>query len=168
MSFLKKARLSPTPEINSKLQNLGTSAIRKSVSLDELLKRPQVSLKDLKTWGRFYFFSRKIGPSPLFQQIEIEVKYSGFIQRQVAEVEKFKHLEKIKLPQGLDYSKVPSLSREIREKLNKFKPLNLGQASRISGVTPVAISLLMVYLKKLGDGSIFFKKNRTVPMILNG
>ena len=98
----------------------------------------------------------------------MEVKYSGFIQRQVAEVEKFKHLEKIKLPQGLDYSKVPSLSREIREKLNKFKPLNLGQASRISGVTPVAISLLMVYLKKLGDGSIFFKKNRTVPMILNG
>ena len=82
------------------------------------------------------------------KQIEIEIKYNGFIQRQIAEVARFKNLEKIRLPADFDYSGIPSLSREIREKLIKHKPLNLGQASRISGVTPVAISVLMVYLKK--------------------
>ena len=77
------------------------------------------------------------------------VKYSGFMQRQLSEVEKFKNLEKIRLPQDLEYKGIPGLSLEIREKLSRFKPLNLGQASRISGITPAAISLLMVYLRKL-------------------
>jgi tRNA uridine 5-carboxymethylaminomethyl modification enzyme len=80
--------------------------------------------------------------------VEIEVKYAGFIQRQLSEVERFKNLERIRLPQDLDYSGIPGLSKEIKEKLNRFKPINLGQAARISGVTPVAISILMVYLKK--------------------
>jgi tRNA uridine 5-carboxymethylaminomethyl modification enzyme len=83
------------------------------------------------------------------RQVEIEVKYAGFIQRQLKEVERFKNLEKIRLPPDLDYGLVHGLSREIKEKLHKLKPLNLGQASRISGVTPAAISLLMVYLKKI-------------------
>ena len=82
------------------------------------------------------------------RQIEIEVKYRGFIQRQLKEVEKFKNLEKIRLPADLDYQSINSLSREIKEKLIKFRPLNLGQASRISGVTPVAVSVLMIWLKK--------------------
>jgi tRNA uridine 5-carboxymethylaminomethyl modification enzyme len=81
--------------------------------------------------------------------VEIEVKYSGFIQRQLKDVERFKNLEKIKLPSGLDYSTVNGLSREIKEKLERCRPLNLGQASRISGVTPAAISILMVYLRKI-------------------
>jgi tRNA uridine 5-carboxymethylaminomethyl modification enzyme len=84
------------------------------------------------------------------RSIEIEVKYSGFIDRQLKDVERFKNLEKIRLPEEIDYQKIQSLSKEIREKLQKFKPINLGQASRISGVTPAAISLLMVYLKKYG------------------
>jgi tRNA uridine 5-carboxymethylaminomethyl modification enzyme len=88
-------------------------------------------------------------PESAWQQIEIEVKYAGFIQRQLKDVERFKHLEKIRLPLDFDYSSLSGISREIREKLAKFKPLNLGQASRISGVTPVAISLLMVYLRKI-------------------
>jgi len=87
-------------------------------------------------------------PESAWQQIEIEVKYAGFIQRQFKDVEKFEHLEKIKLPPDFDYSGLSGISREIREKLARFKPINLGQASRISGVTPVAISLLMVYLRK--------------------
>jgi tRNA uridine 5-carboxymethylaminomethyl modification enzyme len=70
------------------------------------------------------------------------------MQRQFKDVERFKHLEKIRLPLDFDYNGLSGISREIREKLIKFKPLNLGQASRISGVTPVAISLLMVYLRK--------------------
>ncbi|MDO8488517.1 MAG: tRNA uridine-5-carboxymethylaminomethyl(34) synthesis enzyme MnmG, partial [Candidatus Omnitrophota bacterium] len=90
-----------------------------------------------------------------WQQIQIEVKYAGFIQRQLKDVERFEHLEKIKLPTDFDYSSLSGISREIREKLAKFKPLNLGQASRISGVTPAAVSLLMVYLRKLKGETVF-------------
>lgn len=115
------------------------------MSLEELLKRPQVSWQHLKNLNHIDIdMDENIG-----KQLEIEVKYAGFIQRQLAEVERFKNLEKIKLPLDLDYNVIPSLSREIREKLNCFQPINLGQASRISGVTPAAISILMVYLKKL-------------------
>jgi len=180
MSFLKATRLKPSQQLNNRLVELGTQAIKKAVTLEEILKRPKINLKELKqiflnadsrqsnadtrrltesnlgesAWNLRisalkYNFSVDI-PEFALAQIEIEVKYAGFIQRQLQEVERFKHLEKIKLSSDLDYANIQSLSREIREKLNKFKPLNLGQASRISGVTPVAISILMVYLKKKG------------------
>ena len=145
INFLKTTRLKPTLEINEGLLRLKTSPIKKAVTLEEILKRPQVSLRELKNLNHI---SLDI-PEFATKQIEIEVKYSGFIKRQLTEVERFKNLEKIRLPEDLDYSGIPSLSREIKEKLNKFRPLNLGQASRISGVTPVAISILMVYLKKI-------------------
>ena len=82
------------------------------------------------------------------RQIEIEVKYKGFIERQMREIGNFKSIEKIRIPEGFEFSKVPSLSKEIIEKLSCVRPVNLGQASRISGITPVAISVLMVYLKR--------------------
>lgn len=145
ISFLRNSWLKPTAQINNALLNLGTSPIKKSVTLEEILKRPQITLKNLKGLDHFHLDVPEIA----LQQVEIEVKYSGFIQRQLTEVERFKNLEKIKLPPDLDYAKIASLSREIREKLNRFRPLNLGQAARISGVTPVAISILMIYLKKL-------------------
>jgi tRNA uridine 5-carboxymethylaminomethyl modification enzyme len=144
INILKATRVKPTPEINKKLEALKTRPLKKSVLLEELLKRPEINLKDLQSLNHL-----NLGiPEFACPQVEIEVKYAGFIQRQIAEVEKFKHLEKIKLPLDLDYSHISALSREIREKLNSFRPLNLGQASRISGVTPAAISLLMVYLKR--------------------
>jgi len=145
LAFLRKTRLNPDKKVNTKLTRLGCPAITRMVSLEELLKRPQVNIKSLKTIHRL-----KSGiPESAWQQIEIEVKYAGFIQRQLKDVERFKHLEKIRLPIDFDYSNLSGISREIREKLAKFKPLNLGQASRISGVTPAAISLLMVYIKKV-------------------
>jgi tRNA uridine 5-carboxymethylaminomethyl modification enzyme len=147
IEFMRRTRIKPAQEINSLLGRLETPAIKRDTSLEEILKRPQVTIRDLKTLEGVYLEI----PDFALPQVEIEVKYSGFIQRQLKNVERFKNLEKIKLPEGLDYSGIPSLSREIREKLNRFKPLNLGQASRISGVTPAAISLLMVYLRKL-DG----------------
>lgn len=129
LDFLKKTRV--------KTDN-------RSVTLEDLLKRPEVRIKDLKMIHKL-----KPGiPESAWQQIQIEVKYAGFIQRQLKDVERFKHLEKIKLPSDFDYSKLSGISREIKEKLVKFKPLNLGQASRISGVTPAAVSLLMVYLRR--------------------
>jgi len=145
LDFLKSNYLKPGAEINEKLASLKTSPVRKSVTLEEILRRPQVSFKDLERLGDFKLALSESAS----KQVEIEVKYAGFIQRQIKEVEKFKNLEKIKLPEALSYSDIPGLSREIREKLASFRPINLGQASRISGVTPAAIALLMVYLKKI-------------------
>jgi tRNA uridine 5-carboxymethylaminomethyl modification enzyme len=145
IDFLKTNYLKPMPQINNRLLSLKTSPIKKAVTLEEILKRPQINWKDLES-----FDGIKLGiPESASREVEIEVKYAGFIQRQLSEVERFKNLEKIKLPLDLDYTNISGLSREIKEKLNRFKPLNLGQVSRISGVTPAAISILMVYLRKL-------------------
>ncbi|MFH1281812.1 MAG: tRNA uridine-5-carboxymethylaminomethyl(34) synthesis enzyme MnmG [Candidatus Omnitrophota bacterium] len=149
LAFLKKTRLKPTKSVNVKLARLNCAPLKKIVVLEELLKRPQISIKDL---NRLVKLKPGISESA-WQQVEIEIKYAGFIQRQFKDVERFKHLEKIRLPADFDYSGLSGISREIREKLAKFKPLNLGQATRISGVTPVAISLLMVYLKKQFRGA---------------
>jgi tRNA uridine 5-carboxymethylaminomethyl modification enzyme len=147
LDFLKKTRVKPGRVVNEKLARFHCAALKRDTTLEELLKRPQISIKDLNMLHKL-----KPGISKsAWQQVEIEIKYAGFIQRQIKDVERFKHLEKIKLPLDFDYSSLSGISREIREKLAKFKPLNLGQASRISGVTPVAISLLMVYLRK-ADG----------------
>ncbi len=145
MAFLKAKQIKPNEEINKVLVSLDSRPITKSFSLEDLLKRPQINLSMLRQLGGI---SIDI-PEFVSQQVEITVKYAGFIDRQLSEVERFKNLEKIRLPQDMDYSVISGLSREIREKLSRFKPLSLGQASRISGVTPAAISILMVYLKKL-------------------
>ena len=116
----------------------------KKISLYQWLKRPGINIGDLK--------QMPIQASPeVLGIIETEVKYSGFIQRQVSQVKGFLHLEKIRVPPGLDYRNIPGLSSEIKEKLRRLQPINLGQASRVSGVTPAAIAILMVYIKKLRD-----------------
>ncbi|MCX5699636.1 MAG: tRNA uridine-5-carboxymethylaminomethyl(34) synthesis enzyme MnmG [Candidatus Omnitrophica bacterium] len=143
--FLKKTRVKPNRSVNVKLARLNCASLKRIVTLEELLKRPQISIKDL---NMLHKLKPGIGESA-WQQVGIDVKYAGFIQRQSKDVGRFKHLEKIRLSSNYDYSSLSGISREIREKLAKFKPLNLGQASRISGVTPVAISLLMVYASRL-------------------
>jgi len=145
INSLRTTRLKPTEQVNNRLIDLKTSPINKPATLEEILKRPQINLEHLKSLGQVNLDI----PEFASRQVEIEVKYAGFIQRQLKEVQRFDNLEKIRLPQGLNYADISGLSREIKEKLNKFKPLNLGQASRISGVTPAAISILMVYLRKL-------------------
>jgi tRNA uridine 5-carboxymethylaminomethyl modification enzyme len=84
------------------------------------------------------------------KQVEIEIKYEGYIKRQMSEIERFRHLEHIRLPEDFDYHGVHGLSNELKEKLSAVRPASLGQASRISGITPAAISVLMVALKALG------------------
>ena len=141
---MQNTRVKPSKEVNAMLEKKKTPPLKKSATLEELLKRPQVTLEDIKGLKEV-----KVDiPDSASLQVEIEVKYRGVVQRQLKDVERFENLEKIKISVGIDYSNINGLSREIREKLNKFKPLNLGQASRISGVTPAAISLLMVYLRK--------------------
>ncbi|MFA4889375.1 MAG: tRNA uridine-5-carboxymethylaminomethyl(34) synthesis enzyme MnmG [Candidatus Omnitrophota bacterium] len=140
IDFLRKTRVRPDAALNN---------LKRVLTLEKILKRPEVSLSDLKNFSNIPLEI----PEFAMRQVEIEVKYSGFIQRSLKEVEKFKNLEHIRLPDKINYLEVAGLSREIKEKLEKFRPLNLGQASRISGVTPAAISILMVYLKKLNARS---------------
>jgi tRNA uridine 5-carboxymethylaminomethyl modification enzyme len=89
-------------------------------------------------------------PDAVKEQVQIQIKYAGYIDRQAKEVERHEHYENLKLPADLDYMDVKALSIEVRQKLNKHRPETLGQASRISGVTPAAISLLLVHLKRGG------------------
>jgi tRNA uridine 5-carboxymethylaminomethyl modification enzyme len=98
---------------------------------------------------------------PVIEQVEIAAKYSGYIDRQKAEVERAAHYEHMKLPPDIDYLKVTSLSFEARQKLSKHRPETLGQASRISGITPASISLLLIHLKKGGYGGL--AAARTAP-----
>lgn len=113
-------------------------------SLYDLLKRPEVSYDDIAEHDG----NLKNFPRAVINQVEYEIKYEGFIHRQKKEIEKFRHIEYIKIPDGFNFAAVPGLSKEIQEKLNRFNPTTLGQANRISGVTPAAITLLMVYLQK--------------------
>jgi tRNA uridine 5-carboxymethylaminomethyl modification enzyme len=136
--YLRKKRIMPGVS--------GSPEIKKPVTLEEFLRRPEVSFKDIRN---FDHLSDSGIPDSAFKAAEVEIKYHGFIRRQLSEIEKFRNLEKIKLPSGLDYTNIPGLSREIKEKLKKFKPINLGQAGRISGVTPAAVAILMVYLRKV-------------------
>lgn len=128
-------------QIQAGIKYLRENKKSSALSLYQLLRRPQVKIEDLEL--------PFAASADVLREIESEVKYSGFIRRQLAEVRSFRHLEKIKIPADLDYSRISGLSREIKEKLTKFKPMTLGQAERISGITPAAIMLLTVYLKKL-------------------
>ncbi|MFC1594694.1 tRNA uridine-5-carboxymethylaminomethyl(34) synthesis enzyme MnmG [Candidatus Omnitrophota bacterium] len=141
---LKKTRLKPGSLVNRKLKRLKSTPITTAVSLEQILRRPEIDFDTLCTLNHF---KSKIAPE-IKSQVEIEVKYAGFIDRQLREIQRFKKIESIKVPVSIDYFKIPSLSNEIAEKLTRLQPLSLGQASRISGVTPAAIAVLMVYLQK--------------------
>jgi len=141
---LKDVKVYPAKNINSRLKKCKTAPINKVVSLADLLKRPQVDYSMLIGLGG----GKGNISSDEIKQVEIEIKYRGFIDREMRKIRNFKSIENIKIPDGFRFLGIPGLSNEIVEKLSANRPANLGQASRISGVTPVAISLLMVYLKK--------------------
>jgi len=123
-------------------------AIDHEHNLGELLRRPSVSYESLMSLdGGKYRSSAPLGETEI-EQIEIAAKYSGYITRQHDEVERAAHFENLRLPSDLDYGQVKALSIEVRQKLAKHRPETLGMASRISGVTPAAISLLMIHLRK--------------------
>jgi len=144
---LRSIQVRADAKTNETLVRLGTAPIKNPVTLEEILRRPEVSYKTLSDLG--YPPQEEIPPG-VIEQVEIQVKYAGYINRQEEHVEKFKKMEKIKMPSDFDYRKIPGLSREVQEKLTAIRPVSLGQASRISGITPAALSILMVYLKRLG------------------
>jgi len=144
VTFLERTQLASTSEINSRLESFGSSPLRNQTSLALLLRRPEISLDQL----------HKLVPGmPKFSahveaEAEIQIKYEGYVNRQSEMVRRFQKMEQLKLPNDMDYFKIQGLSREVREKLSKIQPRSLGQASRISGITPAAMSLLSVYLKR--------------------
>lgn len=144
IDLLETKQLTPTPEINSRLESIGSAPIRNQTSLAQLLRRPEISISEIA------LFAPEVDglSSGIALQAEVQIKYSGYIERQIEMVERFKKMENVRVPEDLDYSEIKGLSSEVREKLMKVKPRSLGQASRISGVTPAAISLLSVYLKR--------------------
>ena len=143
---IKSTVMSPTKELNQILIDNNTSELVSGIRLSELLKRPQVSYEILKSVD----LSRPDIDANIFEQIEIEIKYEGYIKKQYAQIEQMRRLEKKKLPEGTDYKNVTGLRLEAIEKLNKVRPENLGQASRISGVSPADISVLIIWLSKIG------------------
>ncbi|HHV71062.1 MAG TPA: tRNA uridine-5-carboxymethylaminomethyl(34) synthesis enzyme MnmG, partial [Clostridia bacterium] len=132
--------IKPTPEVLAKLENLNTGKLSKAVSLAELLKRPQLTYQDL----RLFDPEQPDLDSQVIEQVEIQVKYEGYISRQLEQVERFKHLEEKIIPPEFKFEQVHNLSAEAVEKLNKIRPSSLGQASRISGVSPADISALLI------------------------
>jgi tRNA uridine 5-carboxymethylaminomethyl modification enzyme len=144
LKALEEVRLNPTEEVNCKLVSMGSTPLRNVTSLGQLLRRPEISLGEMTS---FYSPLSDLPPNIGFQ-VEVEVKYKGYVQRQLEGVGRFQKMEQTRLPENIDYTVIQGLSREVREKLTKIRPRSLGQASRISGVTPAAISLLSVYLKK--------------------
>ncbi len=142
---LKKEKLNPTREIQEALSRLGTGELSGPVTLERLLKRPEMDYEKLKELPlEFPDLDREVE-----KQVEIQIKYAGYIDKQQAQVEKFLRMEKRLIPQDVDYESVPGLRKEAREKLKKLKPRSLGQAGRISGVTPADLSLLLLYMEQV-------------------
>ena len=146
IKYLRRTRISPGTEIDTVLERNGTKPLTQATLLSDILKRPQIQYAMISP-----FFDKKFQncSKSVIEQVEYEIKYEGFIKRQLKDVEKFKHIEKIKIPSNLVYDDIGGLSFEVCEKLKRFKPLNLGQANRISGVTPAAITILMIYIQKI-------------------
>ncbi len=149
---LKSTWVSPRLIDNTEAERVVGKALEREYSLADLLRRPNVSYKNLMTLqamdGR-QFNHPGLGMA-VAEQVEIQIKYAGYIDRQAKEVERHEHYENLRLPDDIDYLAVGALSMEVRQKLHKHRPQTLGQASRIAGVTPAAISLLLVHLKKGG------------------
>lgn len=141
---LRKIQVSPTPETNHKLAHVGSAPLRSPTTLARLLRRPEISFSDL------VFFAPELQEIPVTVglQAEVEMKYSGYVERQLDGVERFRKMEQLRIPDDMDFLSIHGLSSEVREKLAHIRPRSLGQASRISGVTPAAISLLAIHLKR--------------------
>lgn len=134
----------PTPQVQCWLNKCGTTPINEPTTIRDLLKRPEIDYRALIELG---CVPVNLQPD-VIEQVQLQVKYDGYIKRQQQLIEKFKRLEEITIPDSISYDDIPNLTAEVREKLSSIRPVSLGQASRISGVTPAALAILMVYLKK--------------------
>lgn len=146
--LLRETWVHPTQETNARLNDLNSRPLRKPVTLKELLRRPEISWEDLlPLFPQLDQFQSKI-----LEQLAIQVKYEGYLVRQEEQVHRFEKSENLLIPFHLDFTGLAGLSNEIKEKLKTIRPHSLGQASRISGMTPAALAILQVHLKKRQEG----------------
>ncbi|MHB8790422.1 MAG: tRNA uridine-5-carboxymethylaminomethyl(34) synthesis enzyme MnmG [Desulfobulbaceae bacterium] len=151
-ALLHATRIRPGDRVNETLGQLGSVPLKQPSSLADLLRRPEITMAGIARLARCADPppATELENLPFGDEIELQIKYDGYIQRQEEQVARFKKLERTLLPPDLEYDGLPGLSNEVVEKLKDVRPLSLGQASRISGLTPAAISVLQVHLKKLG------------------
>ena len=140
----EKTVFAPSDEINKILVSRETTPLTTGIRLCDLLKRPQIGYDDLVSVDK----DRPDLPYEIFEQVEIDTKYEGYIKRQQAQVDEMHRLEVQTLSDDIDYNSILGLRLEAREKLSKIRPHSIGQASRISGVSPSDISVLLIYLEK--------------------
>lgn len=145
MERLENTPIGAAKEVQETLEALGTTILKTGTTLAELIRRPELSYEMIAPLDK----ERTELPEDVIEQVNINIKYDGYIKRQMSQVEQFKKLEGKKIPETLDYQDVPSLRIEARQKLTQIRPVNVGQASRISGVSPADISVLLVYLEQL-------------------
>ncbi|RLB16796.1 MAG: tRNA uridine-5-carboxymethylaminomethyl(34) synthesis enzyme MnmG [Deltaproteobacteria bacterium] len=141
---LRTTKLRPSPGINDRLKELGSSPLDNVTTLERLLRRNEIFFKHLSLFDP----GLEEGEIQVAEEVETRVKYEGYILRQERQVEKLRHMESLRIPDPIDYRTVHGLSNEVREKLSKIRPVSLGQAARISGITPAAIMAIQVHLKK--------------------
>ena len=145
MQRIEETSVHVSDELQSILEKCNTTPLKKGCKMIELLKRPQVTYKDLESMDT----ERPDYPPEVFEQVEISVKYEGYIARQEQQIREMRRIERKKIPADLDYTSLKGLRLEAVEKLSKIRPENLGQASRISGVNPADIAALNIILEAL-------------------
>lgn len=140
---VEHVNIGASAEVQALLESFGSTPLKSGTTLAELIRRPELSYEAVAAIDK----NRQELPWDVKEQVDINIKYDGYIKRQLKQVEQFKKLEVKKIPEDLDYEQVGSLRLEARQKLEKFRPVSIGQASRISGVSPADISVLLVYLE---------------------
>jgi tRNA uridine 5-carboxymethylaminomethyl modification enzyme len=146
LNRLSSSKIYPVADVNGILAEMGTTPIKNPITLYQLLKRDEVAYDDLKPFAGWVPISDRM----VKKQIEIEAKYEGYIKRQQDAVKKMKTLEETKIPQGLQYGDIPSLSNELKIKLTAVEPATIGQAQRIPGMTQAALTAILIHMKKMG------------------
>ena len=143
-TILKEERITPKGDVNEYLESVGSSPLKDGISLYDLLKRPEISIENIKHFITLDY------DADVLEQVEINTRYEGYIKKALKDAEKMLNLENKLIPKNIDYNNIPNIASEAKQKLSEIQPTSIGQASRISGVNPADISILMVYLRKNG------------------
>jgi tRNA uridine 5-carboxymethylaminomethyl modification enzyme len=140
---LRQIKIGPKPEVQQMLREAGSKELDNAIDVYSLLRRPEMTYKHVEVIAP----AESPVPADVAEQVEIQIKYEGYIRKQLQDVERLKKMDKKRIPEGIDYMSIHGLAMEARQKLDKVKPLSIGQASRVSGVTPADISVLLIYLE---------------------
>jgi tRNA uridine 5-carboxymethylaminomethyl modification enzyme len=144
ISRLEGRGVPASPELNAMLEKRGEMPVANSARLADLLRRPQVTYEDIAPFDT----ARPALPRAVTEEVEIQIKYAGYLARQEKQVMEFKREESRRLPENLDYNAIAGLRLEARQKLSEIRPMSIGQASRISGVSPADIAVLLIWLEQ--------------------